>query len=241
MRLKARRLLASALAAALACAAGAHDDCLRPALAQKRVARRASHGVVYLALGDSTGVGVGAERGGYVERLFARVKRARPGSRLINLSARAAATTDVLREQVGRVPAARPTLITVGVGANDLIRGVPAERFAHNYEQIIARLKEENDAPILVMNIPDLALLPAVPAYMRDGARRHILLFNERIDEVAKRYGLPVVDLYGRSREFSSHPELFSRDGIHPSDAGYEFWAETVWPAMRKMLHELPK
>lgn len=37
--------------------------------------------VVYIALGDSTGVGVGARDGkGYVARLFERFERERPGS-----------------------------------------------------------------------------------------------------------------------------------------------------------------
>ncbi len=42
--------------------------------------------VVYAALGDSTGAGVGASDGrGYVARLFVRIEHERPRSRLINL------------------------------------------------------------------------------------------------------------------------------------------------------------
>ena len=60
--------------------------------------------IVHVALGDSTGVGVGArEGGGYVARIFRRVERERPGSRLINLCVSGATTADVLREQAGRV------------------------------------------------------------------------------------------------------------------------------------------
>ncbi len=162
--------------------------------------------------------------------------RARPGSRLINLCASAAATADILK-QLGDADEARATLVTVGIGANDLIRGVTAEQFARNYEEMIARLKERTGASILLMNIPDVSLAPAVPAYMRESARRHVNAFNERIDDVARRHGLPVIDLYGRSREFAARPEFFSRDGIHPSDAGYEFWARLVWPDVEKAIN----
>jgi lysophospholipase L1-like esterase len=236
MRAKRLKPVACLIVAALVCAVGGREDCAGAARARRGGGRARPRPVVYLALGDSTGVGVGAEHGGYAARLYSRIERARPGSRLVNLCATAAATADLLSAQVGRVGEARPTLITVGVGANDLIRGVPAETFARNFEEIIVRLRRQTDAPVVVMNVPDMSLAPVVPAYMRDSARRHIRAFNERIEEVAERYGLPVVDLFGRSREFSSHPEFFSADGLHPSDAGYDHWADLLWPYAEKLV-----
>jgi acyl-CoA thioesterase-1 len=221
---------------ALVCAVGGQECRAGTTHARKGGGRARPRPVVYLALGDSTGAGVGAEHGGYAARLYSRIERARPGSRLVNLCASAAATADLLGGQVGRVGEQRPTLITVGVGANDLIRGVPAETFARNFEEIVVRLKRQTQAPVVVMNIPDMSLAPAVPAYMRDSARRHIQVFNGHIASIAGRYGLPVVDLFGRSREFSSHPEFFSPDGLHPSDAGYEYWAGLLWPYAEKQL-----
>lgn len=203
---------------------------------QQRAGRARSRPFVYLALGDSTGAGVGARGGGYVERLFRRIREARPGAQLINLCASAAATDEVQREQMTRVAEARPSLITVGVGANDLIRGAPAEKFARGLEEIVIRLRRETDAHIVLMNIPDISLAPAVPAYMRAGAQRHIALYNERIAELARRHSLLLVDLYGRSREFSLHPDFFSQDGLHPSDAGYDFWARLLWLDVKELL-----
>src|SRR5678815_5238823 len=43
--------------------------------------------IVYVALGDSTGYGVGAREGGYVKRLFDRINERRSGSTLQNLCA----------------------------------------------------------------------------------------------------------------------------------------------------------
>src|ERR671916_2521082 len=51
--------------------------------------------IVYVALGDSTGAGVGAREGGYVLRLFNRLVERRPGSRLNNLCVSGATTVDV--------------------------------------------------------------------------------------------------------------------------------------------------
>jgi acyl-CoA thioesterase-1 len=40
-------------------------------------------------------------------------------------------------------------------------------------------------------------------------------------------------DIYTITHEhLSSHREFFSEDGFHPSDEGYEFWAEKMWPVI---------
>lgn len=194
--------------------------------------------VNYVALGDSTGVGVGAKEGGYVARLFTRIKRERPASRLTNLCVSGATTGDVLRGQVERAVAAQPTLITLAIGINDLSRNVPVETFASNYEEIIKRLRARSNAPIIISNLPDVSLAPVVPAFMRAEAHRRITLFNERIEEIAKRHNLLIVDAYHTTHELiPSHPEFFSPDGFHPSDAGYEYWAKTMWPTVKSAMN----
>lgn len=194
--------------------------------------------VVYVALGDSTGVGVGARKGGgYVARLFERLVRERPGSRVVNLCVSGATTGDVLRGQVGRVGAARPGLVTLGIGINDATRQVSPEQFRRNYEEVARRLREQTDAPVVVSNIPDVSYAPRVPAFLRDEARRRIESLNVCIDAVARSRGFALVDAFGFSHEvIPRHPEFFSADGFHPSEEGYEFWAVKMWPALKEAL-----
>jgi acyl-CoA thioesterase I len=194
--------------------------------------------LIYAALGDSTGVGVGARQGGYPARLLARINELRPGSKLTNVCVSGATTTDVLRGQIEPALAVRPTLITLGIGINDVGSGMDVETFARNYEAIIKRLKGA-DAPIVVTNIPDLTLAPVVQPNMRDQYSRRIALFNERINEIASRYGLLLVDAFKATHEvIPSNPDFFSEDGFHPSDRGYEYWAEAMWPTVKKILGE---
>ena len=196
--------------------------------------------VVYVALGDSTGVGVGARRGGgYVARLFERIERVRPGSRLANFCVSGAETVDVLRGQLPRVARSRPTLVTVGIGINDLTHGVAVEQFARNYEEIVTRLKSKTDAPIVATNIPDISTAPRVPVFLHDQVQARIRVFNEHISEIAKRHELLLVDTYDMSREvIPNHPEFFSPDGFHPSDEGYEYWAKMMWPTVKEAIGE---
>jgi lysophospholipase L1-like esterase len=133
--------------------------------------------------------------------------------------------------------ALRPTLVTIGIGTNDLIQGICQEEFANNYQLIIARLKRR-DAQIVLMNIADLSLAPAVPLSLQGAARQRILTFNKRIELIALSQKLPLVDLYSMTPDFSKHPEYFAKDGIHPSDAGYEFWARALWPKVHSALNK---
>ncbi|HEV2912651.1 MAG TPA: SGNH/GDSL hydrolase family protein [Pyrinomonadaceae bacterium] len=234
------RPLALLIVAALALGAACGPDTLSQKGEQRgMVNHKGDAPVVYVALGDSTGAGVGARHGGYVARLFERIKHERPASRLINLCVSGATTDDVLLEQVEPGAAARPTLLTLGIGINDAGRGVSVERFARNYEEIIKRIRAKTNAPIVVTNLPDVSLAPVVPVFMRNEARRRIELYNERIAEIARRYKLLVVDAYTETREvIPEHPEFFSEDGFHPSDVGYEYWARKMWPTVKSALGE---
>ena len=195
--------------------------------------------VLYTALGDSTGAGVGARDGrGYVARLFERIRKERASARLTNLCVSGATTEDVLREQVGPATRTRPTLITLGIGINDIGRGMSVERFAANYEEIIKRLKGETSARIVITNIPDISFAPVIPPGEHEPVRRRINAFNEKIHQIAERHKLHMVDAYAEThRVLESHPEFFSEDGFHPSDTGYEQWAEVMWPTVKAAIN----
>src|SRR5688572_21178146 len=94
----------------------------------------AAAGGAYVALGDSAGVGVGAQRGGYVAHLHRALRGVRADLRLQNLCRSGATSAGVLAEQVPRVAREPHALVTIGVGVNDLSRQVPAPVFAERFE-----------------------------------------------------------------------------------------------------------
>src|SRR5688572_13796047 len=143
--------------------------------------------IIYVALGDSTGSGVGARNGGYVARLFKRIEERRPGSQLSNLCVSGATTADVVRGQLERAVALNPDLVTVGIGINDIGHGLTLEQFSKNYEEILSTLKEKTHAQIVVTNIPDISTAPRIPGPMRSEYQRQIVQFSERLGEIASR------------------------------------------------------
>jgi lysophospholipase L1-like esterase len=193
-----------------------------------------------VALGDSTAAGVGARSGGgYPERLVGKLRSAYPALKLLNLGQSGATTSDVLASQVPRALRTRPRLITIGIGINDVGLQLPDDAFAVNLEEIVVPLRKVG-APILIANIPDLALAPAVARIVsRSIYERRIELFNEHVTATAARHGLTLVDLYSWSREaLAARPELFSADGFHPSALGYDVWAERMLPPVAALLRE---
>lgn len=193
--------------------------------------------VKYVALGDSTGVGVGGSNGGYVIRLFRKLEQRRSESTLKNLCVSGATSDDILSSQIDAGIAAKPNLVTVGIGINDIGHGVSVDRFGLNLQNILSRVKEETGALILVTNIPDISTSTRIPQFLRAQYQQQIVAFNKKLYEVADANGAVVFDIYTITRdELPKHPEYFSEDGFHPSDQGYELWAEKMWPTLARTV-----
>jgi acyl-CoA thioesterase-1 len=192
--------------------------------------------VIYAAIGDSTGTGLGTREGGYVERLFAKIKLERPASQLINQSLAGANTQQILKRQMEKTIQSNPTLVTIGIGMNDLLQGIPEDEFAKNYEEIVTRLLK-TDAVIIVTTLPDLSSAPAFSNRDLNEISARLIRYNQRIEMIAERYQFLLIDVYAMSRQsLQSHPEFFAEDGLHPSDAGHAYWAEMLWPTVSKAI-----
>jgi acyl-CoA thioesterase I len=192
----------------------------------------------YVALGDSSGVGVGASvDGGYPERVFQRLRASGVNAGILNLAQSGATTREVVA-QVSNAASKRPALVTLGVGTNDLWRMVPIGTFEMNLK-LIADGLAKSGASVVVSNIIDLSMAPIavmVETLLRIPKpmfTRRVEEMNARIGALAKRPGFTLVDLFAFSRqELPAHPEYFCPDGFHPSGAGYDRWAELMWPAV---------
>ena len=232
-----RRMFASLLFSRLALAILLGGCNQASVVEQTSVKPMTTRPMVYVALGDSTGSGVGAREGGYVVRLFNRLVKRLPETRLTNLCVSGATTADVVRGQLQRGVALNPDLVTLGVGINDIGHGLTLEQFSKNYEEILSTLREKTRAQIVVANIPDVSGAPRIPNALRKQYQQEIRRFSQRLEEIASRQGVTMFDIYSITHEqLASHPEYFSADGFHPSDEGYELWATQMWPTMARVV-----
>jgi acyl-CoA thioesterase-1 len=192
----------------------------------------------YVALGDSTAVGVGAAGVGYPELIYRRMKALGWPAGILNLGQSGSVSADVVRGQLEKAISVDPDLITVGIGGNDLWRLVSPDRFRANLLAIADGLARTR-AHVVVSNLIDLGHAPiakgalsmmSIPPAMISARVRE---FNKHLQQLASRPRTTVVDLHSLGElELSNHPEFFSADGFHPSEAGYQRWADLIFPAV---------
>lgn len=193
---------------------------------------------LYVALGDSTGVGVGAhDGGGYPDRLIRRAALLGDRVQLSNLCVSGARVADVVAGQLARAVAARPAVVTLGIGINDVTRGTDLAEFRHDYERVAGALAGTG-ARVVVVNVPDLSRSPlAQDDETRRLVRRRVEAVNDVIAAAVRRNGFVLVDLFeATEEELARRTDLLSEDRFHPSDAGYEHWTELVFPAFEAAL-----
>jgi acyl-CoA thioesterase I len=121
---------------------------------------------------------------------------------------------------------AKPELITVWLGVNDIVASVPVERFEKQLEMLLRSLHQNTTAPIFVGNIPDLTLLPFFARYDHAALQATIAQWNGAIAQAVNASGATLVDLFSTWNELAEHPEYISGDGFHPSTVGAERLAE---------------
>lgn len=98
------------------------------------------------------------------------------------------------------------------------------DQYKTHYEKLVKFLLEEfRDAPLALVLTTDID----------DHRRERVIARNSAVEEIAKRYGLPVIDLYSVSVEYAG---LRSGDGIHYTQEGYEKLAEKLLESVYQIL-----
>lgn len=189
----------------------------------------------YLALGDSFTIGTGTTP----DRSFPAVLVDRWSDRglqcdLRNPAVNGYTTDDLIREELALVASYRPDLVTVLIGANDIVAGSGEERYRAQLRRIHDRIVA--DAPgarRFALPQPDWSLTPAGASF-GDPARiaRTIERFNDIAREEAERAGAGYVDIFPLMRE-QMRSGMTAPDGLHPSAEAYAAWADALVDALR--------
>jgi acyl-CoA thioesterase-1 len=199
----------------------------------------------YVALGDSYTIGTAtrspAER--WPDQLVARFREAAAaGSTTIdlvaNLGVNGFTTRDLIETELPQLAALEPGLVTVLIGVNDVVQGLPEATYRDNVSVILDELLESLPANrIVVVTTPDYTATPrggdyGPPAEQSEAIRR----FNGAIGELAMQRGVAVVDIHPISLEAARDRSLVADDGLHPSGAQYARWVERIAPVVEELL-----
>lgn len=191
-------------------------------------ARSAAEPSVYVALGASDAVGVGADHPSS-EGWVPLVSHGLPSDpQLINLGINGATVGDVIRQELPVAIDARPDWVSIWPGINDLRHDVSQATFTANLDTLLAQLTQQTTTRVIVLNIPDLRLVPAFATVDPVTLDQTVRDWNAMIARTAQQHNAILVDLYGHSQEIAGHNEDISSDGFHPSTAGYRRIADLV-------------
>ncbi len=191
----------------------------------------------YVAIGASDTVGVGATDP--ATQAWPAVLAARlPSDTRFTRAARGGIVLgDALKVEVSQAIAAKPSLITVWLAANDITRQVPLPTYQEQLDTLLTRLTGETQAQIVLLNLPDLSLVLS-PKLVPGGSaelRADVQNWNRIIVATAAPYGdrVLVVDLFAQSSLITSDSSVVSGDNWHPSTKGYAAIAEAVYAQMQ--------
>ena len=184
-----------------------------------------------LVLGDSTGVGLGANLPD--ESIPGMLSADHPQVEITNLAVSGARLEDV-RQQVAALASgcalADYDLILLMVGGNDVLRLTPLARLALHADDLLPELTRMG-TKVLWLCSANLGLAPVfVPPWSWWASfrtSRVCMLF----EQIATRHGVLFISVYRQRGEepYSSEPSIyFSLDGVHPSSVAYRVCYEQL-------------
>ncbi|HKW78947.1 MAG TPA: SGNH/GDSL hydrolase family protein [Candidatus Limnocylindria bacterium] len=198
----------------------------------------------YLALGDSFTIGTGTTP----DRSFPAVLAAlwaKDGldCDLRNPAVNGYTTDDLIRDELPLVESFRPDLVTVLIGANDVVaafveRAVFTTRAEERYRLQLRRIHDRiaSGAPHarrFALPQPDWSLTPTGSSF---GDPADVARAIERTNAIAReeceRAGGAYADIFPLMRE-QMRKRMTAPDGLHPSAEAYAEWAAALREALR--------
>jgi len=186
--------------------------------------------LLYVAIGDSAaqGIGASAPKNSYVGVIADHLRAVTGRSvRVVNLSVSGATVALAVADQLPRIAALEPDIVTVSIGANDIAAFDPA-LFREGLRAVFGA-------------VPEHAIVADLPYFYLPRNERLVAEGNRILREEAAARGLEVVPLHATMRRQGLRGALtqFAEDLFHPNDHGYRVWASAFLPAVTARAREL--
>ena len=195
--------------------------------------------VRYVALGDSYTIGTAvdeAER--WPNQLVARV----PGLELVaNLGVNGFTSGDLIAVELPALDEHQPDFVSLLIGVNDVVQGVPETQYAANVRHIVETLLERLPADrIVCVATPDYTKTPQGAAFGDPKQQSQAIeRANTTLRTVCEDKGIAfVAEPHAISLEAADDPELVAGDGLHPSGAQYLRWTDAIAPLIEELLRD---
>lgn len=197
--------------------------------------------VRYVALGDSYTIGTSVSE---AERFPNQLAERVPGLELVgNQAVNGYTSRDLIEEELSALESLRPELVTLLIGVNDVLQGVPEQQYAGNVALIVEELLTLLPADrIVCVATPDYTVTPQGAAYGDpDRQRAGIRRVNELLADACTSRGIRFVpEIFEISGDAADDRSLVADDGLHPSGAQYARWVDAIAPVVEEALGTSP-
>lgn len=220
LRPGARWLLFVAVTVAAGCADRVEDPALR-----------------YVGLGDSYTIGTSVAEGErWPNQLVERVDELQLAG---NPAVNGYTSADLINDELPQLDALRPEFVSVLIGVNDVVQGVPDLQYAGNVavilEELLTRLPSHR---IVCIATPDYTVTPSGasfgdPVQQSDAIVRFNAIMREACEQREIRF---VAETFEISQLALGDPSLVADDGLHPSGKQYSMWVDAIEPVVRELL-----
>jgi len=191
-----------------------------------------------VALGDSYTIGTGLkDESQNFPSLLARRLTEETGIdvALVNLAVNGYTTTDLIREELPVAHDLQPELVSILIGANDVVQGASEADYRIRLGAIYDAVASTGLAAkrVLVLSIPDFSGLPgAAPFGSATELRARIDAFNDVAQSEAASRGFLYEDITAVSREGNDASDWLAADGLHPGPAQHRAIADQLWTVL---------
>ena len=191
----------------------------------------------YVGLGDSYTIGTSVGEGDrWPNQLVERVDSLElVGNPAVN----GYTSADLIDDELPRLDALRPEFISVLIGVNDVVQGVPDSLYAGNVAVILDELLAHVPSNrIVCVATPDYTVTPSGGAF-GDPAQQSdaIVRFNAILREACEQREISFVpEIFEISQAAQADPSLVADDGLHPSRKQYSLWVDAIEPVVRALI-----
>lgn len=181
----------------------------------------------FVALGDSFTEGLWDERPdgslrGWADLVAERLAHDVPEFRYANLAVRGRKLEEIAEVQVPRLDRLRPALVSIGAGANDIIRtkASPAALGAR-FHRMLGEVAKAHDRVLVFAGFDPRERIP-----LTGGPGERAFAYNECIRRSAALNGATLVDLWSLPRLYEDR--MWAPDRLHLSSDGHALVAAAV-------------